>query len=264
MGVAQAAKEIADTCFIHRLQRNLRSISRMKIGAVSTFIFLCVMTSITSRAELLVNGNFEGGSSNGIPSFWTYDSTGQLMSTDVVSPFTDVYPSSTTSILMTEPHLALRQYFPATSGQLSLSFDFMMPETGSSYWHVSLQGSLNGSSRIPFNLRMDGTFWPTGSPVPLLTLEPLAWYHVQTEVDLDASVYHGSITPFGQPPVTWSDYRFAPGFSDIREVLISTALDPPDHAPIYLDNFRIVPEPRSLVWIAMALVLMCPFARRAI
>ena len=239
-----------------------------------------LLAASTADAEQVTNGNFEAFS-GGIPVGWTYSrgtGDGSNLESTTVSPFSSAYGSSTRSALLTDGSGTgstpeLRNFFPAISGNISLSFDFRLGGTTlpGDPWVVLPRGV---SGLTAFNLFLDyGSGFRVTDGFAQNTITPLApstWYHVQINASTPASIYNGSITPFGGAPINWGNKAFINPLADIRGLSIfddSTAAIA--NAPLYLDNFSVttaVPEPTawSLLALALPIILVSLGCRKAL
>ena len=229
---------------------------------VSTLAVLIAVRA--SSAEILTNGNFESFSS-GNPTSWTYtqgDGPATLESSASVSPFTDVYPFSTRSVLLTEgsdtnftPNL--RQSFTPQTGSVLFSFEFRLSSLAGDPWLCVPANSANFSLN---NLRIGGASGnfalSDGSGFPdILALSTGTWYQVSMTFNFAASSYSGSITPFGGGPSTWSNRSFLTASlatPNVASVSFGDLSSMVANGPIAIDNASIVPEPPTFALLALA------------
>lgn len=228
-----------------------------RLNSILTFSILALLLTASAQGvELLTNGNFESFTS-GLPTSWTYfrgDGPATLESTANVSPFTNVYPSSTRSLLFTDGSTDslpdLNQFFPAQTGSVLLSFEFRLSAFAGDPWLClpDTSGSLVltnirfGGSAGTFSL-IDNTGFTT-----ILNLTVGTWYQVSVLFNLPASTYSGSVTPFGGSATTWTN-RVLTQSANFGRVDFDD-LTSAQNGPVAIDNVSVqaVPEPSALAF----------------
>ncbi len=227
----------------------------------------------TAAVELLNNGNFETFS-NGIPTGWNYirgDGPAVLESTNA-SPFTNVYSSSTRSVLLSESTETgftpdLRQSFAPQTGMILFSFEFRVSSFAGDPWYALPVASTNYTLN---NIRLGGSIGQFAladgtSSAFTLAISTGTWYQVSMTFNLTTLTYSGSITPFGGSATTWNNCSLLQSVPDFGGIIFDDSSGSTGglNGPIALDNVSVrpVPEPStfaSLIFVA-GLIL---FSRR--
>lgn len=237
--------------------------------------FLCIGLQ-TSRAEILQNGNLETFVS-GQPSSWDYLYTGggdgMATKTNGSSPFTNIYPAGTSSLLLADGPAynsgpGISQSFSSVSGTVNLSFDFKLSAMAGDPWLILPTSTHGLTSHFLTNIRVggsDGTF-SIGNAGSMTNISPLSagtWYQVSTTLDLANSKYSGSITTYGGSSTMWTNFNLRSDVHDLTSITIEDAVfAAATNGAITVDNFSlsasnasVVAVPETSTWVMGFLAL---------
>lgn len=182
-----------------------------------------------ATSPLILNGNFESFT-GGLPDSWEYVQ-GQgpaILKSSLQSPFTNVYPAGSSSVLLTDGISGdfngftpwLLQRFTPQTGPIEFSFDFRLESLDGEVWHIALEDDIGSVIVFEIGVRREDRpndacrtsglprgdyelYIFSGRPqqchdtyVGPLTAQ--LWYHVRLTADPLSSTFSGSVTPFEQ------------------------------------------------------------------
>ncbi len=213
-------------------------------------------TSAMGAEEKIVNGDFS-----------TFDSwePAQMPSTvgrEIIeqnSPFTKVYPSNGKSVKLTDSPdqtfcVFLKQSFPAATGKIVWSFDYLRPNIDEELTDPGFGIRLSSGKKNHTQVRIGadvivnlstGERGMSSAEVKSTLLERGVWYHFQCEIDLAAQTLHGTLTSeenseFEIPEIQLAPSKGAdPAVIDGIEISSAAGAAPSVAQPIILDNLSI-------------------------
>jgi hypothetical protein len=254
-------------CF-HRANWEMKMVPRL-ISAVALVAAVTTAAGTATAAQFLTNGNFESFTS-GNPTSWIYtqgDGPATLQNGSN-SPFTDIYPAGTNSLLYTDSNTGstspnIIQSFSAQSGIRYASWDFKLGAITGKPWVMQIDDSASALLRYDMDRTASGFFSveQNATFTDVLALNANTWYHVEVTLNTNTNLQSGKITSEFGPSATWGGaFRLALGAPINRWVFID--LDAGINGNINLDNASFtdvpVPEPASLALLGVPALLLLP------
>lgn len=236
-------------------------------AAISVGTLALVVAPHPAKAEVTNNGRFETFTS-GLPTGWTYttgDGSAILQDTTTVSPFTNVYGTSTSSVALQDGTTTvgtpiLSQTFTTQTGTVIMSFDFRIGGSGAQPWLITGSSDTAGNFN---NIRIDdvgqfrlndATSATFATPLTIGT-----WYQVAIVLDYVAQTYSGSITPFGSSAITWTNRQMFNGAAaNLARISVGDSFGTASqqNSTLWLDNISVVPEPTSIALLVLSASLI--------
>ncbi|MFW5803538.1 MAG: PEP-CTERM sorting domain-containing protein [Verrucomicrobiota bacterium] len=241
----------------------LAAFARMALSIAA----ILVATTGNAPANLITNGDFEGGETDGVPNGWNFDDAGEdgaevLLDSSTVgeSAFTSGSQSARLPDGDTDQQ-TLYQAFDPFAGQLTFVFDFYLdddvPKTA--HWNAHLDG--NDNQAFAYNIDHsdkgddeDSQFTLVargGDEAQDIVLDSETWYRVTTNLDTDTQTFSGTIESTSEVIATIGSKTFQNEVTAVDQVRFVDGYGGKENSPLNIDNVSVIPEPASLMLLAL-------------
>ena len=257
--------------------------ARLALCIAATLAFT-VGIGASARASIIVNGDFEGGTTGGVPNGWSFDDNGDTNATVAVDSGTvgeSAFTSGSQSARLSNDtdndgsagSQSFNQSFDPVSGQLQYVFDFYLDDStpNDTHWNAQLRGDGNTNQAFAYNIDHHGYTEPAGqftliarggNDAQEIVLDAQAWYRVTTNLDTDTQTFSGTLENTGGLVTTITSKTFQQTVNafDLARFTDGGAGD--DGSPINIDNVSLIPEPSSLLLLGLGAVTMLNWRKR--
>ena len=249
-------------------------------AALAGTLFAAASTS----ANVITNGDFEDGTTGGVPTGWSFNANGGSLNVSVSPPNSTFPDSGSNSALLsgdgTTANESFFQNFASQTGQLEFVFDLFLADStpNRNQYNAHLFGTPEaGTNGQVFAFNIDqGT--PTGpgaagdfilnirggnGPTPFV-LDAQTWYRLTTNLDTDTDIFSTTIASTTGVVGTAAGKTFQNAVSNVSQVAVNDGTTGGASSNLRVDNFSlVVPEPASLALLGLGGLMMLSRRKRA-
>ena len=232
-----------------------------------------------ASANVITNGDFEDGTTGGVPTGWSFNANGGSMNVSV-SPPNSAFPGpgSNSALLSgdgTTANESFFQDFASQTGQLQFTFDLFLADSDPNHnqYNAHLFGTPEAGSNgqvFAFNIDQGTTAGSQytlnirggNGPTPFV-LDSQTWYRLTTDLDTDTDTFSTTIESTTAVVGTAAGKTFQNAVSDVDQVAVNDGTVGGANSNLRVDNFVLVPEPASLALLGLGGLAMLSRRKRA-